>query len=85
MVVSSSAVRCCSTVAEENRTTDVVSEGSDGTGGVCRACSLHPWLVLMHDVFGGSVCSTTLRMMLFVFPGQSKGRRFFGVSPWWPG
>ena len=34
MVVVSSAVRCCSTVAEENRTIGWECEGSGGTGGV---------------------------------------------------
>ena len=35
MVVVSSAVRCCSTVAEENRTIGWECEGSGGTGGDC--------------------------------------------------
>ena len=47
MVVVSSAVRCCGTVAEENRT---IGRECEGTGGVGWAFSLRPCSVLLRDV-----------------------------------
>ena len=81
MVVVSSVVRCCSTVAEENRITGRECEGSDGTGGVGWAFSLRPCSVLLRDVFSLTILVGVLGgWCVSYFQGNRKGDAFWSVA-----
>ena len=81
MVVVSSAVRCCSTVAEENRTIGWECEGSGGTGGVGWTFSLRPCSVLLRDVFSLTILVGVLGgWCVSYFQGNRKGDAFWSVA-----
>ena len=78
MVVVSSAVRCCGTVAAENRT---IGRECEGTGGVGWAFSLRPCSVLLCDVFSLTILVGVLGgWCVSYFQGNRKGDAFWSVA-----